>query len=166
MFALLDLCSRLPQKIWYEADPKAHDQRHWETIWAALTAGMLLVLDAGYTNFGRFLQLSQATVTWITRAKSNLAYEVERCLVHTDRVQDALVWIGQGAERQRVRLVQILVRGQWYRGSVCHGEATAGAGLLLGGQPSWHRETETQTGLRSTALDPLDGSREGLTCEV
>jgi Transposase DDE domain len=115
MFALLDLCSRLPQKIWYEADPKAHDQRHWETILAALTAGMLLVLDAGYTNFGRFLQLTQAKVTWITRAKSNLAYEVVQCLVHTDRVQEALVWIGQGAERQRVRLVQVLVRGQWYR---------------------------------------------------
>lgn len=115
MFALLDLCSRLPKKIWYDADPKAHDQRHWETILAALTAGTLLVLDAGYTNFGRFLQLTQAKVTWITRAKSNLAYEMERCLVQTDRVQDALVWIGRGAERQRVRLVQVLVRGQWYR---------------------------------------------------
>jgi Transposase DDE domain len=115
MFALLDLCSRLPTKIWYEADPKAHDQRHWPTILGALTAGTLLVLDAGYTNFGRFLQLTQATVTWITRAKSNLAYEVERCLVQTPGVQDALVVIGQGAERQRVRLVQVLVRGQWYR---------------------------------------------------
>jgi Transposase DDE domain len=115
MFALLDLRSRLPTKLWYDADPKAHDQRHWETILAALTAGMLLVLDAGYTNFGRFLQLTQAKVTWITRAKSNLAYEVERCLGKTDRVQDAVVVIGQGAQRQRVRLVQVLVRGQWYR---------------------------------------------------
>jgi hypothetical protein len=115
MFALLDLCSRLPKKIWYEADPKAHDQRHWETILAALTAGTLLVLDAGYTNFRCFLQLTQASVTWITRAKSNLAYEGERGLLQTDRVRDALVFIGRGAERQRARLVQVLVRGQWYR---------------------------------------------------
>jgi hypothetical protein len=115
MFALLDLCSRLPQKIWYDENPKAHDQRHWPTIVAALQAGTLLVLDAGYTNFGRFLELTLAKVTWITRAKSNLTYEVERCLVQTDRVRDALVVIGRGAERQRVRLVQVLVRGQWYR---------------------------------------------------
>jgi Transposase DDE domain len=115
MTALLDLCSRLPTKIWYEADPKAHDQRHWETILAALTAGTLLVRDAGYTNFGVFLRLTLAKVTWVTRAKSNLAYKVERCLVQTDRVRDALVFIGRGAERQRVRLVQVLVRGQWYR---------------------------------------------------
>jgi Transposase DDE domain len=115
MTALLDLCSRLPKTVWYEADPKAHDQRHWETILAALTAGTLLLLDAGYTNFGIFLRLTLAQVTWVTRAKSNLAYEVERCLVQTDRVRDALVVIGRGAERQRVRLVQVLVRGQWYR---------------------------------------------------
>jgi hypothetical protein len=115
IFALLDLCSRLPRKIWYEADPKAHDQRHWPTILAALSQGTLLVLDAGYTNFERFLQLTRASVTWITRAKSNLAYEVERSLLQSDRVREALVFIGGGAQRQRVRLVQVLVRGQWYR---------------------------------------------------
>ncbi len=27
MTALLDLCTRLPEKIWYESDPKVHDQR-------------------------------------------------------------------------------------------------------------------------------------------
>jgi hypothetical protein len=115
MTALLDLCSRLPTKLWYEADPKAHDQRHWPTILAQLSAGALLVIDLGYTNFGVFLQLTQASVTWVTRAKGNLAYEVERCLVETDRVRDAVVFIGRGGERQRVRLVQVLVRGQWYR---------------------------------------------------
>jgi len=32
MTALLDLCTRLPEKIWYERDPKAHDQRFWTDI--------------------------------------------------------------------------------------------------------------------------------------
>jgi hypothetical protein len=32
MTALLDLCTRLPEKIWYESDPNAHDQRFWEDI--------------------------------------------------------------------------------------------------------------------------------------
>jgi len=115
MIALLDVGSRLPRKIWYEADPKAHDQRGWPEIVAALRAGALLLIDLGYTNFGYFAQLTAAQVTWITRAKNNLAYEVERPLVRGARVQDTLVWIGSGAERQQVRLVQVLVKGRWYR---------------------------------------------------
>ena len=34
--ALLNLASRLPSQIWYEPDPKAHDQRFWPQILAAL----------------------------------------------------------------------------------------------------------------------------------
>jgi Transposase DDE domain len=115
MTALLDLCSRLPHQIWYEADPQAHDQRFWPRIQGALRPGTLLLFDLGYTNFGIFAQLSAAQVTWLTRAKSNLAYTRERWLVHTDSVQDALVWIGSGAERQQVRLVAVRVGRTWYR---------------------------------------------------
>jgi hypothetical protein len=32
MTALLDLCTRLPEKLWYESDPKAHAQRFWAEI--------------------------------------------------------------------------------------------------------------------------------------
>jgi hypothetical protein len=115
MTALLDLCSRVPRHIWYEEDPRANDQRFWPRIQAALSAGTLLLLDLGYTNFGVFAQLSAAQVTWLTRAKSNLAYTPERFLVRTEAVRDALVWIGSGQERQQVRLVQVLVGRTWYR---------------------------------------------------
>src|SRR5712692_3999410 len=54
MTALLDLCSRLPRQIWYEADPQAHDQRCWPRIQAALERGTLLLYDLGYTNFTVF----------------------------------------------------------------------------------------------------------------
>ena len=37
MSALLDLCTRLPEKIWYEKDPKAHDQRFWIDILSVFT---------------------------------------------------------------------------------------------------------------------------------
>src|SRR5439155_8159088 len=94
MTALLDLCSRLPRQIWYEHDPKAHDQRFWPRIQEAVVAGALLLYDLGYTNFGIFRQLTEAGVTWLTRAKSNLAYTVVRSLVHTSQVRDELVWIG------------------------------------------------------------------------
>ena len=115
MTALLDLCSRLPHRLWYEPDAAAHDQRAWPGILAALPAGALLVFDLGYTNFGIFAQLTLAHVTFITRAKSNLAFRVERVLRQSGRVQDALVWIGRGDERQQVRLVSVLYNGTWQR---------------------------------------------------
>lgn len=115
MLALLDVCSRLPRDLWYTADPQAHDQRFWPQLAAALPAGALLLLDLGFTNFARFAALTGAGVTWLTRAKDNLAYTVERSLERTARVHDELVWIGTGAERQRVRLVTVLVQGTWHR---------------------------------------------------
>ena len=115
MMALLDLGSRLPQHLWFTPDPQAHDQRFWPEVQAALRAGSLLLFDLGYTNFPVFAQLTAASVTWLTRAKRNLAYQVERSLVCTATVHDRLVWIGQGDERQLVRLIEVLYRGTWYR---------------------------------------------------
>jgi DDE family transposase len=107
MTALLDLGSRLPVQIWYEADATAHDQRFWPRIQEALERGTLLLYDLGYTNFAHFGQLTEAGVTWLTRAKSNLVYTVERSLVTTSQVRDELVWIGNGTERQLVRLAAL-----------------------------------------------------------
>jgi hypothetical protein len=115
MTALLDLCSRLPRQLWYEEDPQANDQRCWPCIQAALERGALLLYDLGYTNFTVFRQLTAAGVTWVTRAKSNLVYTVDACLVHTAQVRDERVWIGSGADRQLVRLVQVLVGTTWRR---------------------------------------------------
>jgi hypothetical protein len=113
--ALLNLSSRLPTQIWYEADPKAHDQRFWTQILAVLKAKSLLIFDMGYINFGVFAQLTQAQVTFITRAKSNLVYTLERALITTAMVHDSLVWIGPEDNRQLVRLVEVSYRGAWYR---------------------------------------------------
>jgi len=112
---LLNLCSRLPAQIWYESDPKAHDQRFWPQILAALKANSLLIFDMGYINFDIFAQLTLAQVKFITRAKSNLVYAFERALIKTATVRDSLVWIGPEESRQLVRLVEVLYRGTWYR---------------------------------------------------
>jgi hypothetical protein len=114
MTALLDLASRLPRQLWYEPDPKASDQRAWPQILAALPAGALLLFDRGYTDFQRFLALTRAQVTWITRAKAKLRFTVSDVLVNTALVRDRLGWIGTGADRQQVRLVEVLVGGKWY----------------------------------------------------
>lgn len=115
MLALLDVCARLPRALWFESDPQAHDQRFWPQLVAAVPAGALLLLDLGFTNFTRFAELTAARVTWLTRAKDNLACTTERSLERTARVHDTLVWIGSGPDRQLVRLVAVLVRGTWYR---------------------------------------------------
>lgn len=115
MTALMSLVTRLPRQVWYEADALAHDQRFWPQILAALPAGALLIFDLGYTNFGRFAELTAAQVTFITRAKSNLAYQLERSIVRSAQVHDQLIWIGKGEDRQLVRLVAVLHQGKWYR---------------------------------------------------
>lgn len=115
MTALLDVGSRLPCQIWFDDDPQANDQRFWPRIQAALTAGSLLLYDLGYTNFLVFRQLTTAGVTWLTRAKSNLAYTVAQSLAATAHLRDEVVWIGSGADRQQARLVQVLVGSTWRR---------------------------------------------------
>jgi Transposase DDE domain len=113
--SLLNLGSRLPSQIWYESDPKTHDQRFWAQILVAVKANSLLVFDLGYINFEVFAQLTLAHVKFITRAKSNLVYVFERTLLNTARVRDSLVWIGPEDHRQLVRLVEVLYGGKWYR---------------------------------------------------
>jgi hypothetical protein len=115
MTALLDLASRLPRQLWFEPDPQAHDQRAWPQILAALPAGALLLFDRGYTDFARFLALTLAQVTWITRAKNGLVFQLEQKLTDTAQLQESLGWIGRGETRQQVRLVAALVGGKWYR---------------------------------------------------
>jgi hypothetical protein len=115
MTALLDLASRLPRQLWFEPDPQAHDQRAWPQILASLPAGALLLFDRGYTDFQRFLELTLAPVTWITRAKNGLVFQLERKLIDTAQIQESLGWIGRGETRQQVRLVAALVGGKWYR---------------------------------------------------
>ena len=113
--ALLDLCTRLPEQLWYERDPKAHDQRFWTDILSVLKAGSLLIFDKGYINFSIFIKLTQAKIKFITRGKTNLAYQLERAIVRTAAVHDYLIWIGKDETRQQIRLIEILYHGKWYR---------------------------------------------------
>lgn len=115
MTALLHLGSQLPDKIWFDTKATSQDQSFWEAILAHLQAGSLLLFDLGYTNFTRFRQLTEKSVTFITRAKSNLKYEVAQVLVKTAVFRDTIVWIGTGDDRQQVRLVEVLYGHSWRR---------------------------------------------------
>jgi len=115
MCALLDLVTHLPLQVWYEENEQAHDQSFLPKVQASVAKGSLLLFDLGFTNFTFFRQLSEQGVFWITRAKSNLAFQVEQVLLKTAVVHDQLVWIGQGEDRQLVRLIAFLYQGKWYR---------------------------------------------------
>ena len=115
MMALLDLASRLPRRVWYDADPHGHDTRFWERLLVAIPTGALVIFDMGFTDFAPWATLTARGVTWLTRAKKNLKYEVVRVLVHTSTVRDRLVWIGEGATRQQVRLIEVQAHGTVYR---------------------------------------------------
>jgi hypothetical protein len=115
MTGLLSIVSHLPRHVWYDAAPHAHDQRFWTQILEAVPTGALLLFDLGYTNFNIFVQLTSAHITFLTRAKRNLSYPVERHLLRTGAVHDTLIWIGDGESRQLVRLIEVLYHGQWYR---------------------------------------------------
>ncbi|MFO0840771.1 MAG: transposase [Gemmataceae bacterium] len=114
MRALLDVPSRLPWRVWYEADPNAHDARCWERWRVAVPDGALVVFALGFTDCGRCAALTARGVTWLTRAKTNLRDEVERGRVPT-AVRDRLVWIGTEATRPPVRLIEVQTHGTGYR---------------------------------------------------
>jgi transposase len=113
--ALLDLCTRLPEKVWYINDPKVHAQRFWAEILATLKVGSLLIFDKGYINYAMFLELTRAKVKFITRSKKNMSYSLERTLTKTAAAHDYVVWIGQDETRQQIRLIEILCKGKWCR---------------------------------------------------
>lgn len=117
MTALLDGVSRLPLWIGYTDDAAAHDQRFWDDILGRLSAGALLIVDLGYTNFERFAQMTRQGITFVTRAKGNLAFSVTQVIVKSAMLHDRVVWIGDGDKgtQQPVRLVEVLYCGKWYR---------------------------------------------------
>jgi hypothetical protein len=117
MAALLDVATCLPRQVWYEADSQAHDQRFWTRILAALAPGSLVLFDLGFLNYTLFDHLTTHDVHFVTRAKQNTAYRVERTLAwHADRF-DQLVWVGSGRTRCQhlLRLVAVQRAGKWYR---------------------------------------------------
>ena len=115
MMAVLEVASRLPRHVWYDADPHGHDARFWERLLAVIPRGALVLFDLGFTDFARWAALTARNVTWLTRAKKNLKYEVVQVLVHTPAIQDRIVWIGKDTTRQPVRLIEVQAHGTIHR---------------------------------------------------
>jgi hypothetical protein len=113
IMGLLDVTSRLPVHLWYTDDDQAHDQRFWDEILAVLQPRTLLLLDLGFTNYGYYARLIAQQVTFITRCKSNAAYQMQQLLHKSAHVHDAIVLLGQ--DQLPMRLVEVQYKGKWYR---------------------------------------------------
>jgi hypothetical protein len=118
MAALLDVISHLPQRVWYEEDAQAHDQRFWERVVATLARGTLLLFDLGFLNYAHFDDLTDRGVWFLTRAASTAAYRVERVLHATADRHDLLIRLGSRADSRcahPLRLIEVRHQGKWYR---------------------------------------------------
>lgn len=131
--AVLDLASQLPVQIWVGDAPTANDKRWLPALRdllgvrpddpgaapaappAALPRG-LLVLDAGDDAFACFDWLTEHGVGFLTRAKVDAAFEVERVLVSSPTVSDRIIRLGKYRSnrcRHLVRLVEVQVGTAW-----------------------------------------------------
>jgi hypothetical protein len=113
---IIDIATQVPAHIWYKENAQAHDQTFWEQIMAVLTAGTLLLFDKGLIDYGIFDRLSEMEVGFITRLKSNAAYQVVATLSKTATVHDLIIRLGSNQTRcqHEMRLVKVLFRGKWY----------------------------------------------------
>ena len=113
MMALLDVTSRLPVQLWYTEDEQAHDQSFWDEILALLQPGCLLLLDLGFTNYHAYAKLFAQQVTFVTRAKTNAAFQVKQVLHKSANLRDSLILLGQA--QLPMRLVEVHYQDKWYR---------------------------------------------------
>lgn len=88
---MIDLLTRLPVQVWFNTNPKAHDTNFLDDLLNLATVKTLLILDRGFYDFKFFLKLIAKLVDFITRIKSNAAFEVERILSYVYSLRNRLI---------------------------------------------------------------------------
>ncbi len=73
---VIELSTRLPVKIWFTENAKAHDCSFLDDLLAFVGSKTLLVLDRGFYDFDWWQQLVENQVDFICAGKSNLAYTI------------------------------------------------------------------------------------------
>jgi len=104
---VIDLLTRLPQ-VWFH-NQLAHDTNFLADLLNFTPASTLLILDRGFYDFD-FVRLIAKQVDFITRIKSNAAFEVERILSSDYTPRDRLICFKTGDKNQpllRLRLVEV-----------------------------------------------------------
>ncbi len=71
----LNLQSLLPNFVIIDTAGE-HDNKRARELCAGVRSGEIVLFDKGYVDFGHLLDLDQRGVSWVTRAKDNMAYDV------------------------------------------------------------------------------------------
>src|SRR6266481_5418323 len=71
----LNLQSLLPNFVIIDTAGE-HDNKRARELCAGVKSGEIVLFDKGYVDFGHLKDLDQRGVSWVTRAKDNMAYEV------------------------------------------------------------------------------------------
>jgi hypothetical protein len=114
---VIDLVTRLPEQIWFTEEAQAHDTNFTAEILVFAQAHTLWIFDRGVFDFTFFEALMAKGVAWITRAKSNTVFTVQRVVLQTAEVRDRIVLLGgdQSGARHPVRLIEVHFGTTWYR---------------------------------------------------
>lgn len=110
---VINLATRLPEHIWFNEDPLAHDTNFLEEILKVAAMGTLWIFDRGFYDFTFFEALINQGAHFITRTKSNLKYTVSNVLLKTDKVRDIIILVN--GCRQPLRLIEVRYGTTWYR---------------------------------------------------
>ena len=111
----LDLQSFLPR--FAIVDTARHaDAKRAREVCAGIKAGEIVIFDKAYVDFDHLADLTLRLVFWVTRAKDNLSYTVDKCLQKKPKgkiLRDELIVLKSAASQQtypdRLRRIVALV---------------------------------------------------------
>ena len=112
---VIDLATRLPEHIWYHAEPLAHDTNFLSKILSLAHGDTLWIFDRGFYDFAFFDDLLERKAHFITRLKTNAVFRVQSALCHTADMRDRLITLG-GTEtcQHTLRLIEVRFGALWY----------------------------------------------------
>lgn len=118
LYAVVDLVTHLPVKIWLEENPFLNDTVVWSHLLSLSPTGTLLIFDRGCYDFGQFAALVERGAAWLTRLKQNASYRIVKTLTSTPNLKDHIICLGHGRQKRptyTVRLVEVRHGNTWYR---------------------------------------------------
>jgi hypothetical protein len=114
---VIDLLTRLPVQVWFHTNSLAHDTNFLDDLINIASAKTLLVLDRGFYDFGFFLRLIAKQVDFITRIKSNAAFDIERILSYDYTLRDCIISFNtedKYQEKLHLCLIEVKQGKTWY----------------------------------------------------
>jgi hypothetical protein len=118
LLGLLDLPSKLPVHLVWDASSTINERRLLERVKALLVPHTLLLLDGGFVSFPLYDWCTEHTVSFVSRPHADAASVVLQVLQETALVRDRLIQYGQYHSnpcRHPVRLVELKTSRGWYR---------------------------------------------------